>query len=112
MTGFPKKVRDLVIARANGTCERCGFAAPAYQIHHRRPRGAGGSKAVDTNCASNALCVCISCHSAIEANRVESSQFGWLVRQGQSPGAARVFCRGAWVLLDDHGYVIPVQVVA
>jgi 5-methylcytosine-specific restriction protein A len=109
VSGFPKDVRDIVIARANGTCERCGFAAPAYQIHHRRPRGAGGSTAADTNTASNALCVCISCHGAIEANRSDALEHGWLVRQGQNPCGIRVLRLNTWVTLDDFGYVTPTE---
>jgi 5-methylcytosine-specific restriction protein A len=105
VTGFSKKVRDMVATRANGRCERCGLSAPAYQIHHRRPRGAGGSKAVDTNCASNGFFVCVSCHSAIEDNRADSLQFGWLVRQGQSPTDVKVLRRGTWVQLADDGWM-------
>ena len=109
MTGFKKQVRDLVISRADGTCERCGFAAPAYQIHHRRPRGMGGSTGVGTNRASNALCVCVSCHSAIEANRSDAFKHGWLVLQGQNPCEVRVLRLNTWVLLDDFGYITPTE---
>jgi hypothetical protein len=108
MTGFPQKVRDIITLRAGGCCERCGFAAPAYQHHHRRPRGMGGSSADDTNRASNALCVCVSCHSEIEANREAAISFGWLVRQGLDPADTPVLLSGSWVLLDDFGYTTPV----
>lgn len=103
MTGFSRRVRDQIMARANGACERCGITAQAYQLHHRRPRGMGGSSADDTNQASNGLCVCVTCHSEIEANREESLRFGWLVRQGQAPDAVKVLRKGTWVVLNDEG---------
>lgn len=107
MTGFPKRVRALVEARANGFCERCGQPALVFQHHHRRPRGMGGSKADDTNSSANGLCVCVPCHREIEANRVEALAHGWLVRQGDDPAAAPVFRRGEWVLLDNDGQIKP-----
>jgi 5-methylcytosine-specific restriction enzyme A len=112
MTGFPRKVRDIIAARAGGACERCGLAAPAYQHHHRRPRGMGGSSADDTNRASNALCVCVPCHTDIESNREDALKYGWIVRQGCEPVNTSVLLSGRWVLLDDFGYVTPVEETA
>ena len=103
MTGFPKAVRDQVIARASGYCERCGKLSFRYEIHHRRPRGMGGSKAADTNTAANALFVCADCHREIEADRKAALKFGWLVRQGQEPAEVKVFRRGTWVQLNNEG---------
>ena len=104
MTGFSKLVRDQIMCRSQGICERCG-AAPAVQIHHRRPRGMGGSSAADTNRASNGLAVCVSCHTDIEANRGDSLKYGFLVRQGQNPAEIGVLRMGEWVLLrDDDGF--------
>ena len=105
MTGFPKPVRELVTRRANGSCERCGMAAQAYQHHHRRPRGMGGSTAPDTNTASNSLFVCIPCHNEIEANREEALRYGWLVRQGQDPETVTVLRRGVWSRIYNDGTV-------
>lgn len=102
MTGFLKPVRDMIVRRSQGVCERCG-AAPAVQIHHRRPRGMGGSSAADTNVASNGLAVCVACHREIEANRADSLKYGWLVRQGREPFLVPVFRRGEWVTLYDDG---------
>ena len=100
MTGFSKTVRHIVENRANGFCERCGVNAP-NQIHHRRPRGMGGSQADDTNLAYNALAVCTTCHSEIESDRSDALRFGWLVRQGVNPREVAVFRRGQWVFLSD-----------
>jgi 5-methylcytosine-specific restriction protein A len=105
VTGFSKPVRDLVHARSGDWCERCG-SARAVQIHHRRPRGMGGSTATDTNTASNALALCVGCHQSIESNRAEAISMGWLVPQSYSPATQVVLRRGEWVLLADDGSVL------
>lgn len=103
MTGFPKSVREQITRRANGGCERCGLTAQAYQHHHRRPRGMGGSKAHDTNSATNGLFFCVPCHLEVEANRSDGLRYGWLVRQGADPETVPVFRKGTWVQLDSDG---------
>jgi hypothetical protein len=107
-TGFPPAVRAAVSVRSGGWCERCG-AAHAVEIHHRRPRGMGGSKAPDTNRVTNALALCGSCHRWIERehNRTESRVMGWLVLQGHDPAMTPLLYRGKWVFLTDDGGVEP-----
>ena len=112
MTGFPKAVRGIVEKRADGCCERCGKFRVSFQLHHRRPRGIGGSRRQDTNTASNALALCPSCHFVVEADRESAREFGWLVRQGHNPADVPVYRQGRWVLLDDHGCVIPAKETA
>jgi hypothetical protein len=103
VTGFPKPVRDIITARAKGGCEICFFAIPD-QIHHRRPRGAGGSKRADTNTASNGIAICAACHRMVESNRTEAFTNGWLVRQGHDPAAVPVLRYGSdWVQLNNDG---------
>lgn len=108
MTGFSKQVRALVFDRASGVCEQCGKSG-GLQFHHRRPRGAGGSKAPDTNGAANCVYVCLKCHNFIESYRHEFLNSGWLVRQGKSPAETPLWRQGAWVLLDDYGYITPIE---
>ena len=105
MTGFPVKVREQVMNRAMQRCERCALTSNAYQWHHRRPRGAGGSKAADTNTAANCLLLCVPCHAWIESNREEALHDGWLVRQGHKPAEMPVWIGWRWVLLRDDGTV-------
>jgi 5-methylcytosine-specific restriction enzyme A len=109
VTGFPNRVRDIITRRSDGACERCGLAAPAYQLHHRRCRGMGGSSRDDTNQPANGFTVCISCHNHIESNREEALFAGWLVRQGHDPATVPVMRRGEWVLLDNDGYYTPAE---
>ena len=103
MTGFSQHIRDIVLARADHHCERCGHYTNTPQLHHRRPRGMGGSKASDTNGAANALVVCPDCHRWIESWRVEARSQGWLVGQHRRPADCVVWRRGQWVQLDDQG---------
>jgi 5-methylcytosine-specific restriction protein A len=95
-TGFPRPVRDLVLARASGNCEAmlscCAYEGP-YEIHHRRPRGMGGSRAWETNSAANALHLCRRCHLYIESNRRTALEYGFLVRQNHDPRAVPVWWR-------------------
>lgn len=105
MTGFPKDVRDIITARAAGACEIGYFCRPA-QIHHRRPRGAGGSKRADTNTASNGLALCQACHALVESHRTVALFYGWLVRQGNNPATVPMLRHHyEWVLLADDGTV-------
>ena len=117
MTGFSTKVRKLVRDRAldfnDGfpVCEvmaHCqGFAAAAH-LHHRRARKSGGSRRPETNRAANALACCFNDHEWIEHNRAKAYQFGWLLKQHQTPSEVPVLRRGVWVLLDDDGGITPV----
>lgn len=113
MTGFSPQVKQLMRDRAlmDGLI-RCevmavcqGSAASLWQAHHRRPRGAGGSKRPETNQAANGLLVCGDDHRFIEANRETALRNGWLVRQNQTPSEIPVLYRHRWVLLSDDGSV-------
>lgn len=101
-------VREIVLARADGgLCEICWWQR-AEQIHHRRPRAAGGSKREDANRPPNLLAVCSVDHLAIESNRELAYRRGWLVRQGHNPADVPVMrYGGAWALLDDAGNATP-----
>ena len=102
----------MVYERSGGVCEQCGLRSVNVQYHHRRPRGMGGSRAKDTNSASNCVLVCEQCHRFIESYRHEFLERGWLVAQGKSPGETPIWRHSHWVLLDDHGCVIPVKETA
>ena len=78
----------------------CTFTAQA--IHHRRARGAGGTRRPDTNLPSNALYVCDACHRRIESQRTEALAAGWLVPQNGLPAAVPVMYRGQWTQLENN----------
>lgn len=111
MTGFSVVVRRLIAERAKDfnsswpVCEVMAFCqgSAAQAVHHRRPRGAGGSRRRETNMPANGLAICDPCHSWCESHREEALRFGWLVLQSQTPADIPVLRRGVWVRLDNAG---------
>lgn len=110
MTGFSSSVRSLIRVRAQDHCEKCGERW-GVEIHHRRPRGAGGSRRASTNAASNGLLLCRDCHTWIESNRTKALLDGWLLLQEVTdPSQAPVRYRGKYpVNLDDAGNVTSME---
>ncbi|MFE7799056.1 hypothetical protein [Nocardia sp. NPDC057440] len=108
--GFPEPVKHIIRARSGGICEldSCGVA---QVIHHRRPRGVGGTSLGWVNHAANALHLADACHLRIELHRTEAYCNGWLVSQlGDKQSAdVPVLYRGRWVLLDDRGGITPIE---
>lgn len=89
-TGPVRGVVDLVLERAQHSCELCLVAlGPVrgvdHHVHHRRPRRAGGSRAEDTNTAANLLLLCPSCHEVVEVQRAAAYEGGWLLHAEQDP---------------------------
>jgi len=69
----------------------------------------GGSKAFDTNGAANCVLLCNYCHGDIESYRAAAIDFGFLVPQRKRPAETPLRRNKQWVLLDDFGYVTPVE---
>jgi 5-methylcytosine-specific restriction protein A len=101
-TGPSAAVVALVRERASECCERCGNDW-GTQLHHRRPRGAGGSKRESTNQAANCTWICGPCHAEIESRREWATVHGWLVSQHSDPALVPVLTRHGWVLLTGSG---------
>ncbi|WP_107984239.1 HNH endonuclease [Rhodococcus sp. OK519] len=101
-TGPSRQVAQQVVDRAGGGCEICGVAE-AQQIHHRTPRGMGGSRDPAINMPANLIHICAGCHVRVESKRVQAEGNGHLVRRSQGPSEAPILRRGVWVLLDDEG---------
>jgi hypothetical protein len=115
-TGASDQVRQMVFMRAGYRCERCGkrLSENGYvSVHHRKPRGMGGSKGVELNLPSNLMLLCGSgttgCHGYIESNRSEAYEQGWLVYRNADPAKEMVkICNGGkdvftYVYLTDDG---------
>jgi hypothetical protein len=100
---FTPQVQEQIRDRAKGRCEMCGALALYHQIHHRRPRGMGGSKDPACGTAANGLFVHPGCHAKIESNRDQAYEKGYLVRQGQDPAAVPVRKGLHWYLLGEDG---------
>lgn len=84
-TGFAPAVEAQIIARDLGCCARCGGhvvhleRVRAWVIHHRRPRGSGGTVIVWVNLAANGIVLCVRCHEWVESNRRKARELGFLV---------------------------------
>ena len=108
---FSQKTRDLIHHRAKGKCEKCGIPLPGglAQIHHRRPRGMGGTNRKETASAANGLYVHLKCHMDIESNRTAALDNGWLVPQVAEPKDVPVKLWNGWFLLTPEGSIDPVR---
>lgn len=90
-TGPTNETRHAIYQRAFFECEFCGQEnfAHGISIHHRKPRGMGGTKKKEINDPSNLLLLCGSgttgCHGWIESNREQAYEMGLLVRQSDNP---------------------------
>ena len=104
---FTDKTRTLIYARADGRCEVCGLVGPS-QIHHRQPRGMGGSGQTATRSAANGIAVHADCHRRIELNRAKSYLLGHLVHKWDDPEIIPVrLWDGLWVLTSDGQRAAP-----
>lgn len=102
---FTEKGRRLIVERAKGRCELCGaHAQETAQIHHRRPRGMGGTKNPESRSVANGLYVHFRCHQRIELNRADALKNGWLVLQSGDLSQP-VLLHYGWVVLHEDGSV-------
>ncbi len=104
---IPDLVRSIVALRSNGICELCS-ASRFHELHHRQPRGMGGTKRLDIHSPANLLALCWRCHHEnVEVQRESAYEKGWLVRRGSDPAETRVWLHTVfgpgWYLLDDEG---------
>ena len=112
-SGFTAEAVAIILTRSGGYCEILteGCTQRANQIHHRRPRGMGGTKRPESNEAANGLATCEACHRYCETQAREwARNHGFIVPQGADPASRRVWwrCRWwsnrkEWVWLDNEG---------
>jgi len=100
---FTEVTRTLIKTRAGQRCEACGARIEGSgQIHHRQPRGMGGSRRQETRSAANGVYVHPRCHAEIESRRKRSAALGFLVGVGRSTEEAPIrLWDGWWLLLPD-----------
>lgn len=111
-TGPNEDTVKVVLARSNGACERC-LRRPPEQLHHRKPRGSGGSSDPAINYPSNLLALCSQCHLEVEGDRTVSKEQGWLVRFEHNPAETPVWIAGVGkVFLNDDGTMTPQESAA
>ena len=89
----------LVLGRSRGICERCA-ERNATDIHHRRPRGMGGTRHPEIHSPANLLHLCADCHRWVESNSRAAYEFGWKVPHNTlDPVEVPVKRRHVWVYL-------------
>lgn len=111
-TGPTAKTVQLVKDRAANHCERCGHSVENVRaaVHHRRPRGMGGTSRPGTNSPSNLLLLCDPCHLTVESSREISREQGWLVRQEHDPEQRPVWLAGKGLhYLNHDGSTVPAK---
>lgn len=118
-TGFTPTVAGQIIVRDLGCCARCGRHVAhlergsgfGYALHHRRPKGMGGSSEPWINQAANGVLLCEEHHRYVHANPDESYETGFLVPRGvrradEVPIRHKLL---GLVLLNDEGGWTPVE---
>lgn len=103
-TGPEERIRQLVLARDELRCQRCSASVKwgGCQVHHRLPRGLGGSSDPAINEPCNLLTLCSGCHGRVESYRTEAYAHGWLVERGRNPADVPVLRFGrTWSWLGD-----------
>lgn len=108
-SGPDTATRQVVIDRADFRCERCGkrLLNKGASIHHRIPRGAGGTKDPLINHPVNLALLCgtgtTGCHGWVESNRSEAYATGWLVHRWEDPSTVLITdLHGNRFIFDDH----------
>jgi 5-methylcytosine-specific restriction enzyme A len=100
---FTEFTRKTIKRRAGGQCELCGMPCTDGQIHHRKPRRAGGSIDPRVSDASNGVYIHASCHGKVESNRHWAIQRGWLLFAAEYPEEVPIRTWKGWVLLSTTG---------
>jgi hypothetical protein len=94
--------KDVVHARSDGLCEKCGQAR-AEEWHHRLNRGQGG-----TWDPANGLHLCKACHRIVTASDQILFDNGWRIRRKDPRPASEVpvlHWQWGFVHLDSDGVI-------
>lgn len=107
-TGPDVDTREKVRWRDKDRCRRCGKST--WQIHHRKPRGMGGTRDPLVNSPANLVLLCGSgttgCHGWVEQHRTEARQQGWLVSQHADPRYQPIDHEGRLTFLTEDGTAV------
>lgn len=111
MGAFDRELKQTVWLRDGGACFHCGVAVWEGDIHHRRPRMAGGGNARESwiNALENLVLLCRDSHNWVEGNPGEARSLGFRVDAGVDP--SDVLVRGwdeLWYRLHVEDFKTPV----
>lgn len=103
--GIPADVREAVLIRDEGKCQRCGMwlANVPSSVHHRKNRKMGGrSGAAESAIHDMAALVLLcgtgttGCHGEIGREVAQAYDDGWLVRENEDPATVPVLTEWGW----------------
>lgn len=102
---MPVDVRIRVLNRAQDRCEGCSERLnAAWECHHRKTRGMGGSLLPEAHSLVNLLALCQRCHAACTRGEQWTWDAGLRVKQYADPADIPVLYRGRRLLfLTDDG---------
>jgi hypothetical protein len=116
---FPPAVRDMIWEREQHHCAACGRLLAStdwHSLQHRRARGMGGTRRVESAQATNGLLVCGSatsrggCHLAIESHPAWALSKGYRVGQTRDPATIPVWIHNTgWMYLTVEGGYVPAK---
>lgn len=104
---FTEKTRNLIRKRADHRCEICGMRMAYGPIHHRQPRGMGGTRSLEKALCSNGVYIHNTCHLTVESDRSRAILMGWLVPMGYQPESKEIKLWDGWFLLTADGGRLP-----
>ncbi|GHE31992.1 hypothetical protein GCM10017673_38450 [Streptosporangium violaceochromogenes] len=93
-----RTIRHRLALRSGHACEICGILLGPGQegtVHHRQPRGMGGTRRPTTHGLSNLMMLCggrlggvTGCHGLrVELDRAAAETLGWIVPHGNGPAS-------------------------
>lgn len=103
-TGPDRGTVEHVRWRDRDKCRRCHETGE--QIHHRKPRGMGGTRDPLINSTANLILLCQDCHGWVESNRTAAREQGWLVSQHADPRYQPIDHEGRLTFLTEDGTAV------
>lgn len=108
-----KAARALVQARDGDECQMCGrFLYQRRSVHHRLPKGMGGSALLES--PANLLTLCglgnaDGCHGKAHSNPQWARNHGWIVARSLEPADIPVDMYDGWHYLANDGSRTPCE---
>ena len=80
-----KLLREQILSRCSGYCEKCGFSLPeGFALHHRKLKSRGGKDTLDNLIALHHECHNLGTNS-VHLNIKTATENGWIVPTYETP---------------------------